>query len=78
MLHGIEFDRIRKGVVGPLLSKWNGKLSDAEKKQLDYAFRLFQNQLLHGPIAALQDASKSGDQPSMLDTLRKLFRLGGD
>lgn len=72
-----EFDRIRKGVVGPLLSKWNGKLSDEEKRQIDYAFRLFQNQLLHGPIAALQDASKSGDQPSMLDTLRKLFRLGG-
>lgn len=71
-----EFDRIRDGVVGPLLAKWNGKLSAEDRQQLDYAFRLFQNQLLHGPIAALQEASRAGDQPTMLESLKKLFRLG--
>jgi glutamyl-tRNA reductase len=73
----MEFDRIRDGVVTPLLAKWNGKLSAEDKQQLEYAFKLFQNQLMHGPIAALQDASKSGDQPTMLDVIKKLFRLKG-
>ncbi|MFO0934944.1 MAG: glutamyl-tRNA reductase [Gemmataceae bacterium] len=70
-----EFDRIRAGVVDPLLSKLNGKLSEDEKKQLEYAFKLFQSQLLHGPIAALHDASKGGEHRTMLDAIRKLFRL---
>jgi glutamyl-tRNA reductase len=71
-----EFDRVRSGVVSPLLSKWNGKLTPDEKKQLEYAFQLFQNQLLHGPIAALQDASRADEHHPLLDALRKLFRLG--
>ena len=70
-----EFDRVRAGVVDPLLQKFNGKLSDEEKKQLEYAFKLFQSQLLHGPIAALHDASRGGEHRTMLDALKKLFRL---
>jgi glutamyl-tRNA reductase len=73
----LEFDRIRSSVVSPLLSKWNGKLSQEEKLQLEYAFKLFQSQLLHGPIAALHDASKSGEQRTMLDAIKKLFKLNG-
>lgn len=72
-----EFDRVRTGVVGPLLTKFNGKLSDDEKKQLEYAFKLFQSQLLHGPIAALHDASRGGEHRTMLDAIRTLFRLEG-
>ena len=72
-----EFDRVRANVVDPLLQKFNGKLSDDEKKQLEYAFKLFQSQLLHGPIAALHDASRGGEHRTMLDSLKKLFRLEG-
>ena len=72
-----EFDRVRANVVNPLLQKFNGKLSDDEKKQLEYAFKLFQSQLLHGPIAALHDASRGGEHRTMLDSLKKLFRLEG-
>ncbi|MBX3400991.1 MAG: glutamyl-tRNA reductase [Gemmataceae bacterium] len=71
-----EVDKVRDEVLTPLLAKLNGKLSDAEKDQIAGAFRLFQNKLLHGPIAALQDASKDGDRGSLVDALRKLFRLG--
>jgi glutamyl-tRNA reductase len=70
-----EFDRVRAGIVSPLLSKFNGKLTDEDKKQLEYAFKLFQSQLLHGPIAALNDASRGGEHRTMLETLKKLFRL---
>jgi glutamyl-tRNA reductase len=71
-----EVDKVRDEVLAPLLAKLNGKLSEAEKDQIAGAFRRFQNKLLHGPIAALQDASKEGDRGSLVDALRKLFRLG--
>ena len=54
----------------------NGKLTPDEKRAIEYAFQLYQNKLLHGPIAALQDASRAGDAPSLLDAIKKLFRLG--
>lgn len=72
-----EFDRVRAGVVEPLLSKFEEKLSAEERKQLEYAFKLFQSQLLHGPIAALHDASRGGEHRTMLDAIKKLFRLEG-
>ncbi len=71
-----EVDKVRDEVLAPLLAKLNGKLTASEKDQIAGAFRLFQNKLLHGPIAALQDASKDGDRGSLVDALRKLFRLG--
>jgi glutamyl-tRNA reductase len=72
-----EVDKVRDEVLGPLLAKLNGKLTDAEKEQVAGAFRLFQNKLLHGPIAALQDASKEdGDRGTLIEALKKLFRLG--
>ena len=55
-----EVDKIREQVLGPLLDKFNGKLTDADKAYLEGALRLFQNKILHGPIAALQEASHSG------------------
>ena len=72
-----EVDKVRAEVVGPLLAKFNGKLSDADRAYLEGAFRLFQNRLLHGPIAALEEASRE-EQPSgtMLEAVKKLFRLG--
>ena len=70
-----EVDRLRAEVVGPLLGKLNGKLTAEERKQVEGAFRLFQNRLLHGPIAALQEAHKQGQGGTLLESVKKLFRL---
>ncbi len=70
-----EVDKIRDEVVAPLMAKLNGKLSPEEKKYVEGAFRLFQNKLLHGPIAALQEASKEGHGGTFSDVIKKLFRL---
>jgi len=74
-----EADRIRKEVLTPLLGKLNGKLADADRTQIELAFRQFQNKLLHGPVAALNDASRdrSDDAGGLLDAVRKLFGLKG-
>jgi glutamyl-tRNA reductase len=72
-----EVDRVRDAVIGPLLAKLNGKLTDAEKASIERAFRLFQNRLLHGPIAALQEASREGHSHSLREALMKLFGLKG-
>jgi glutamyl-tRNA reductase len=71
-----EVDKLRAEVVGPLIAKLNGKLSPDEKKSVEYAFRLFQSKLLHGPIAALNEASREGESRTLLEALKKLFRLG--
>ena len=72
-----EVDRVRDAVLEPLLAKLNGKLTDAEKAYIEGAFRLFQNRLLHGPIAALQEASREGHSHSLREALMKLFGLKG-
>ena len=70
-----EVDKIRTEVVSQLLPKFNGKLSDADRASIEIAFRQFQNKLLHGPIAALQEASREGQSGTLLESLKKLFRL---
>jgi glutamyl-tRNA reductase len=70
-----EVDKLRDAIATPLLAKLNGKLTDAEREQIAGAFRLFQNRLLHGPIAALQDAAKEGESHTLMTSLKKLFRL---
>jgi glutamyl-tRNA reductase len=70
-----EVDKLRDAIATPLLARLNGKLSDAEREQIAGAFRLFQNRLLHGPIAALQDAAKEGESHTLMTSLKKLFRL---
>jgi glutamyl-tRNA reductase len=71
-----EVDRVREAVLAPLLEKMNGKLTEAEKAYIEGAFRLFQNKLLHGPIAALQEASQEG-HGGLREALMKLFGLKG-
>jgi len=72
-----EVDRLREGVVGPLLEKFDARLNDADREWIEGAFRLFQNRLLHGPIAALQEASKEGHSAGLRDALMRLFGLKG-
>lgn len=73
-----DLESKRQAVTRNLFSKLNGKLSDADRKYIEGAFRLLQNQFLHGPISALTEethAQEAAAQHTLLDALRKLFRL---
>lgn len=72
-----EFESKRKVVVENLLSKLNGKLNNEEKEYIEGAFRLLQNQFLHGPISALAEEiqKETSSHQSLLEAFRKLFRL---
>lgn len=72
----MEFDKVRAEVVAGILDKLNGKLSDADRAFIEGGFRLLQNKLLHGPISALQEASREGESRHLLDAIRRLFGLG--
>jgi glutamyl-tRNA reductase len=72
-----EADRLREALLVPLLAKMKGKLTPAELEQIEGAFRLFQNRLLHGPIAALQEASRTGHSGTLREAIMKLFGLKG-
>jgi glutamyl-tRNA reductase len=70
-----DFEAKRRAVLGQLLSRLNGRLSDADRQAIEGAFRLLQNQFLHGPISALGEASQEGSGSMLLEALRQLFRL---
>jgi glutamyl-tRNA reductase len=72
-----EVDKVRAAVLEPLMGKLNGKLSSSDKEQIEGAFRLFQNKLLHGPITALSDAGAEAESRKMLDLVRKMFGIPG-
>jgi glutamyl-tRNA reductase len=71
-----ECDAKRRAIVQPLLEKFNGKLTEAERKYVEKAFQRLQNQLLDGPISALteemlQDDTQRGH--TAVEAWRKLF-----
>lgn len=70
-----EFETRRQEIVRNLLTRLNGKLDDADRQYIDKAFRLYQNQMLHGPISALSEASGTAGSQTLREALRKLFRL---
>jgi glutamyl-tRNA reductase len=70
-----EFDAQCKKILGDLFVKFNGELSDNAKKHIEGAFKLYQNRILHGPISALAEEAREPGQHTLLDALRKLFRL---
>jgi glutamyl-tRNA reductase len=72
-----DFDRKRRVVLEQLLAKLDGRLTDADRQSIERAFRLLQNQFLHGPISAIGDASRDDQGSALLDALRQLFRLKG-
>jgi glutamyl-tRNA reductase len=70
-----DFDSKRREVVRELLGKLNGRLTDEDRRHIEGAFRLLLNRLLHGPITALTEETPSSGGHTLLDALRKLFRL---
>jgi glutamyl-tRNA reductase len=74
-----DFEAKRAAILTQLFAKLNGKLSEADKKYIEGAFRLLQNQILHGPISALSEETSQGrnatPEHTLLEALRKLFRL---
>lgn len=69
----------REAVVKQVLARLGGKLSEEDRKYLEVAFEKLQSQILHGPISALTDEphdSGTGGGGTLLEALRKLFRLG--
>jgi glutamyl-tRNA reductase len=70
-----EFEAKRREVLESLLPRLNGKLTDKERKDIEGAFRLYQNKLLHGPITALSEATREGNAPALLEAIRRLFRI---
>src|SRR5205823_3056221 len=69
-----DFEAKRCEIVAQLMGKLNGKLSDADRAQIEGAFRLLQNKFLHGPISALAEEPHE-NRHTLLEALRKLFRL---
>jgi glutamyl-tRNA reductase len=57
------------------MTKLNGRLSAQDRAYIEGAFKLLQNQFLHGPISALAEDAQGPGQHTLLQALRKLFRL---
>ena len=70
-----DFEAKRQAVVKQLLDRLDGRLSDEDRAYVEGAFRLLQNQFLHGPISALAEEAHEGGGHALLEALRKLFRL---
>jgi glutamyl-tRNA reductase len=70
-----DLEAKRETIVKNLLRRLNGRLTDADRQQIEGAFRLLQNQILHGPISALAAEAHTEHGPSLLAAMRKLFRL---
>ena len=68
-----EVDKLRREVTEALLPRLGDRLTDADRKQIDRAFKLFQSKLLHGPIAALDSTGRTGS--GLPEIFKKLFRL---
>lgn len=69
-----DFEAKRQLVLSQLMHKLNGKLTDDDKRAIEGAFRLLQNQFLHGPISAIGEESRTGGA-SLLEAIRQLFRI---
>jgi glutamyl-tRNA reductase len=70
-----EFEAKRQAVLQQLMKRLNGRLTEADTALIEGAFRLYQNQCLHGPISALTEEPHESGGHTLLEALRKLFRL---
>jgi glutamyl-tRNA reductase len=71
-----DLDAKRRSIEKQLLDRLNGQVSEADRQHILGALRLFQNQVLHGPISALaEETHAASGEHTLLEALRKLFRL---
>jgi glutamyl-tRNA reductase len=70
-----EFEAKRQTILKQLLKRLDGRITEEEKALIEGAFRLYQNQCLHGPISALTEEPQESGGHTLLEALRKLFRL---
>lgn len=70
-----DFEAKRRAVLHQLLGRLNGRLTAADQATIEGAFRLLQNQFLHGPISALAEEMPEGGRHTLREALRRLFRL---
>lgn len=65
----------RQALLKPLLERHNGRLPDDIRTDFEGMTRLLVNQLLHEPISALSEEPHEEGGHTLLEALRKLFRL---
>ncbi len=70
-----DFEAKRQAIVQQLFNRLDGRISIEDRAHIEGAFRLLQNQILHGPISALTEEHHEGGGHTLLEALRKLFRL---
>ncbi|MCS6850433.1 MAG: glutamyl-tRNA reductase [Gemmataceae bacterium] len=74
-----DFESKRQAVERQLYQRLkhllNGQLTETVWAEIRGALRLYQNQCLHGPISALAEEGPGTSQHTLLEALRKLFRL---
>ncbi len=70
-----EFEAKRLQILKGLKQRLNGRLTEDDWSQIEGAFSLFKNQMLHGPISALGEESPEAGHTGLLEAIRKLFRL---
>jgi glutamyl-tRNA reductase len=70
-----NLEQIREPIVKQLMQRLDGRLSAEDRKYIEGAFRLMQNQFLHGPLSTLAENAHEQSGAGLLDALRKLFRL---
>jgi glutamyl-tRNA reductase len=70
-----DFEARRKSIVDDLLARLNGGVGPEDRARIEYAFRKLQNQFLHGPISALAEDAPEPGRHTLLEALRKMFRL---
>jgi glutamyl-tRNA reductase len=73
-----DLESKRRLVVGQVMSRLNGRLTDEDRRYIEDAFRRLQNQFLHGPITALTQEPPESQGHTLLEALRKLFGLHGE
>jgi glutamyl-tRNA reductase len=71
-----DLEAKRQSIVQQLMKRLNGRLSPEDRAYIEGAFRLLQNQFLHGPISALTEEPHEGGRHTLLEAIRKLFGLG--
>lgn len=69
-----KLEWLRKSEIERIRGKL-GALTPQQEEAIDALTRGLINKIAHGPISELR---KSSEDPEMLETIRRLFRLGGD